>query len=566
MTKRLLVLALAISCGCRPPSRPESAWRTQSARVRSLDPVRASDVASALAVSRIYEGLVQYSWADRPYRLEPLLAESLPEISPDGRTYVFRLRAGIFFADDPCFRETCGRGRELVADDFVYSFKRLADPRTGSTGYWILRGYVEGLDDFRRAALEKPRTDYDEDVPGLQALSRYEFCLRLTRPHPQLLWALTMPYAVAVPREAVEFYGPAFDQHPVGTGPYILKSFQPNYRVEFAVNPKWRETHRREWGEGLPRVAHLIQYIVGDPATAWLMFLSGQLDVAPVSRDNWSAVFDARGEIAEALRTRGIRVETAPALDVAYIGFNMDDPILGANRALRQALACAFDFEQWAAFYGARVAKADGPVPPALGLPARANPHTFDLDRARSLLAEAGYPGGRDPATGRRLVLTLEVGQAENPEVRQSTELLVQMMDRIGVVIEPRYYNWPTFLERLERRQAQMFRLAWLADYPDAENFLQLFYGPNASPGPNRSNYSNREFDALYERAQTLPSVEDRMGLYDQMVRLVQEDAPWIFLHHSRTFVVVQPWVEEYRYHDFPWGMDKYYALRPRGP
>ncbi|MBU1692522.1 MAG: hypothetical protein KJ726_09260 [Verrucomicrobia bacterium] len=563
-------LVLLISaCGERSPSTAENIWHGQTARIRTFDPARAADVASAQAVSRVYEGLLQYAYLDRPYRVEPLLAEALPEISPDGLIYTFRIRRGLYFQDDPCFVASGGKGRELEAEDFVYSIKRLADRKTASSGYWIFRDRILGLDDFRAASDGVEATDYARPVEGLYAPDPHTLQIRLTRPYPQLAWVLTMPYAAAVPREAVESYGREFDRHPVGTGPFILASWRPNHHVEFVRNPKWAETGRVERhpaaDASIPLVDRVMLYVIGDPATAWLMFLDGRLEISGISRDNWDAVFGGGRELGAELTAKDIQWVRASTLDLYYIGFNMDDPVVGPNRRLRQALTRAFNSEEWARFYNGRVVRPNGPIPPGVvGAPDGPGPFPFDLEHARRLLAEAGYPDGRDPQTGRRLVLTLDLGQADNPEMRQSTDLFIQFMDRLGVVIEPRYNNWPTFLGRIERRQVQLFRLSWIADYPDAENFLQLFYSPNTSPGSNRSNYRNPEFDRLYEVARGLPDSNERTELYRRMAAIIQEDCPWIFTHHPTAYVLLQPWACHYKYHDFPYGMEKYYAVSRR--
>jgi oligopeptide transport system substrate-binding protein len=562
----LPVLVLLISaCGDRSALNAENTWHGQTARIRTFDPARAADVASAQAVSRVYEGLLQYAYLDRPYRVEPLLAEALPEVSPDGLIYTFQIRRGIHFQDDPCFTASGGRGRELAAEDFIYSIKRLADRKTASSGYWVFRDRIVGLDEFRAASDGAEATDYARPVEGLCAPNPSTLQFRLTRPYPQLAWVLTMPYAMVVPREAVEFYGRELDRHPVGTGPFILESYRPNHHVEFVRNPQWARTGRVERHPAsaapIPLVDRVLLYVIGDPATAWLMFLDGRLEISGVSRDNWNAVFGPGGELAPELNARGVRSVSAPTLDLYYIGFNMDDPVVGSNRLLRQALTCAFNTDEWTRFYNGRVIRPNGPIPPVEGAPGGPGPFPFDLERARRLLAEAGYPDGIDPRTGRRLVLTLDLGQADNPEMRQSTDLFIQFMDRLGVVVEPRYNNWPTFLGRVERRQVQLFRLSWIADYPDAENFLQLFYSPNASPGSNRSNYSNPEYDRLYEAARRLPDGPERTDLYGRMAAVIQEDCPWIFTHHPTAYVLLQPWAQNYEYHDFPYGMEKYYAV-----
>lgn len=550
----------------------DPALRSTTARFGGFDPAQASDQASVVATGRIYEGLLQYAYWDRPYRVEPLLAAAMPEVSEDGRTWRFRLREGIFFSDDPCFVETGGKGRELVAQDVVYSIQRIADVKVGSGGYWAFRGKVVGLDGFRTASQGDTPTDYDVVIAGLSAVGPHDLEIHLTQPYPQLPWVLAMPYAFVVPREAVEFHGSRFGSHPVGTGPYVLVSARQNHRYEYRANPTWAKTGRVETvpsdvptadaGRLLPLIPSLVDVVVGDPSTAWLMFLSGQLDRVDVSRDQWDSIITPEKELRPELAARGIVLSQSPQLAVSYTAFNMDDPVVGPNRKLRQALTCAFDADQWMEFQNGRIMTPTGPIPPGVaGHSDAPPPYAFDLERAKQLLAEAGYPGGQDPATGRRLILTLELGSADNPEARQAAELMASFMGRIGVVVEPSYNNWPAFMQKLARRQAQLFSLTWIGDYPDAQNFLQLFASENVSPGPNRANYVNPEFDRLYHRIIALPDSPERETLCRDAVAVVMEDCPWILTAYPMAFTVHHDRLRNYRRHDFPWGMEKHWRL-----
>ena len=585
------LLALAGGCGrgqLEGEGAPgEMVYFGETSKIRGFDPVKAGDVSSALAASKVFEGLLQYSYLDRPYRVEPLLAESLPKVSLDGLTYTFKIRKGIYFQDDPCFKETGGKGRELVAEDFIYSMKRISDMKNGSSGYWAFNDRIAGLDAWRESTGGEAPSDYSKEIEGLRALDRHTLRIKLTRPYPQLLWILTMHYSFAVPREAVEYYGKEFVNHPVGTGPYILKSYRQNYRYEFVKNPKWAETGRTgpepgrgvdrypdhaapgtdpqllaDAGKPVPFVDRIIQYVIEDSTTEWLMFLTGQLESSGVSRDNWEAVITQDKMLAGELAKRGIRLLSSPTLDLFYIGFNMDDPVVGRNKKLRQAMTCAFNTDEYIKFYNNRIIRPNGPIPSGVsGYSDKPSPFPFDIERAKKLLAEAGYPDGKDPKTDRRLQLTLELGSAENPEFRQAAELFANFMEKIGVVIKLSYNNWPTFLEKMERRQAQLFSLGWVADYPDAENFLQLFYTQNSSPGPNHSNYSNPEFDKLYEKIREMQDTPERTALYRQMSDIVVEDCPWILTMNPLAYGLQHQWLGNYVYHDFPYGMIKYYKI-----
>ena len=585
-----MALLLVAVCGCRrgPVERGgagEMVLYGQTSRIRGFDPVKAGDVASANVISKVYEGLLQYAYLARPYRLQPHLAEGLPDVSEDGLVYTFRIRSGIYFQDDACFTGTGGRGRELRADDFVYSIKRVADVKNESTGYWAFNDRIAGLDEFRDASKGEAPTDYGLVVEGLTAPDAWTLQIRLKRPYPQLLWILGMHYAYAVPREAVEFYGNEFVNHPVGTGPYRLTSWRHNYRVEFERNPKWVETGRVELypsegepgderlglladaGKPVPFIDRIVQYVIGDPSTQWLMFVTGQLESSGISRDNWDAVVTQERDLTGSLAERGVRLYTTPTLDVYYLGFNMTDPVVGSSadeetdrrhRKLRQALTCSFNSEEWVRFYNDRIVRARGPIPPGVaGYEEKGSPYPFDLDKARRLLAEAGYPEGLDAATGKRLQLTIELGSAD-PDTRESVEVTVDFFRQIGVLLNPNYSNWPTFLGKMERRQCQLYRLGWVADYPDAENFLQLFYGPNSSPGPNHSNYKNKEFDALYEQVRVMSDSSERTRLYGRMADIVIEDCPWVFMHHPMAYGLHNAWLGNYKPHDFPYGMGKY--------
>lgn len=549
-------------------------------RIRGFDPVTAGDVAASLAIARIYEGLLQYAYLQRPYRVAPNLAEKMPEVSADSLVYTFPIRKGIYFQDDPCFVKTGGRGRELTAEDFIYAIKRIADIKNGSTGYWAFNNRIVGLDEFHAASAGEPATDYNAQIEGLSAPDRYTLRIRLKEPYPQLLWVLTMHYAFAIPREAVEYYGAEFVNHPVGTGPYCLKSWRRNYRVEYGRNPKWKATGRverypvegseedRQAGrladadKPIPFIDRIVQYVVNDTTTMWFMFLTGQLESSGISRDNWDAVITSEKSLNRELAAMGIQMFSTPVMETYYIGFNMEDPLVGTNKFLRQALACAFNTEQYIRFYNHRVIRAIGPIPPGIaGFENQPAPYPFNIAKARALLARAGYPGGKDPKTNRRLKLNLDIGNPNDPEVRAAVELFSSFLEKIGVQIVPVYNNWPTFLARLERKQAQLFRLGWVADYPDAENFLQLFYGPNSSPGPNHCNYRNKEFDALYEQARVMPDSPQRTALYRKMAALVVEECPWIFEQHPLAYGLHHGWLKNYKPHDFPYGMNKYHAL-----
>ena len=587
------VFLCLLLAGCGDFRRPdnngsEEVSYSQTSRIRGLDPAVSGEVSSSLAISRLYEGLLQYDYLARPYKLIPALAEAMPKISDDGLTYTFSIRKGIFFHDDPCFPG--GKGREMNASDFIYSMKRVADVKNASSGFWAFNKRIKGINAFHDASKGPAPTDYDIPVEGLQALDPYTLQITLTEPYPQFLYILAMHYAFAVPREAVEFYGRDFVNHPVGTGPYELVEWRRNSRIEFVRSPKWAETGRVETyptngtpeqvnaglladaGKPIPFIDRIVQYVIDDSTTSWMMFLAGQLGVSAITRDNWDAVITSSKQLNESLASRGITLVSSPTLDIYYLGFNWDDPVVGEstdpdqnrrNRTLRQALSCAYDFDQMNQFMNHRLYPIGGPIPqPLAGSLTEPSPYSFNLEKARKLLVEAGYPEGIDPNTGRRLELTMELGGA-TANARQMMELMADMYRKIGIVLKANYNTWPAFIEKMNRRQAQLFQLGWVADYPDAENFLQLFYSKNQSPGPNHTNYRNGDFDRMYEQVRVMQDSPERTAMYKQMAQIIIEECPWIFLYQPMDFGLTQSWVENYVSHAFPYGIGKYRRIRP---
>jgi len=562
----------------------ESISYSRTSRIRGLDPAKSGEVSSSLAISKIYEGLLQYDYLQRPYKVVPLLAEEMPTVSDDGLEYIFKIRKGIYFQDDPCFIN--GKGRELTAHDFVYSIKRVADVKNSSSGYWAFDGRIEGLDDFRDLSSKSNKTNYSYPVSGLKALDNHTLLIKLTSPYPQLLYILTMHYSYAVPFEAVNYYAESFVNNPVGSGPYILDKWKRNSRIEFVRNPKWKQTSRNDKypsfaskdqkdrgllndeNKNLPFIDRIVQFVIDDDTTQWMMFLSGKLDSSNISRDNWDVVINPEALLTKDLKDKGIKLSSSPILTISYLGFNWDDPVVGdtgsedqriKNRKLRQALSCAYDFNRMNKFMNNRLYPINGPIPkPLNGSLDNNSPFQYNLIKAKKLLEEAGYPNGINPLTGRRLELIMEVGSKGSGDTKQMLDLMSDMYDKIGIKLIPSFNTWPAFIEKLNRRQAQIYQLGWVADYPDAENFLQLFYSHNESPGPNHSNYRNDEFDKLYEKIKPMHDSLERTKILKQMSEIVINDAPWIFLYQPLSFGLSHSWVENYEYHAFPYGMGKY--------
>ncbi len=476
-------------------------------RVDSMDPVEAQSVYDSKAVALVYETPLEIDYAARPYRLIPGVCE-LPDVSADGLEYVFRM-----VPDAP-----------VRAADVVRAVKRLTDPANPSSGSWTMKNVSsvagEG-DSIVRIVLKKRQHVFP--------------------------WLIAMPYC-SVMREDGS-----------GTGPYTLESWWRNHEMVFAINREWRG-----WSKpcGVPGEPYSkIRFLtVDDTSTQWLMFLKGELDyLGEIARDNWGAVIDSSGNLDGRLSAAGVRLcGGRPAMEVRYIGFNMNDPVVGGNPALRRALSCAFDSATWKAFYNGSIEPADGPVPPGVeGRLEAPGEYAFDIERSRSLMAEAGYPGGIDPATGRRLKLTLSIGRPTQ-DSREAGELLASFFAAAGVEIKLDFKTWDAFLSAVNKGHTQMHMLGWVGDYPDPENFLQLFHSSNSSPGPNHSSYSNPAYDREYDLAMECADPAERNAHWAECQRIVRSDRPWIFMHYTKNYSLVRPGVLNYIPGDFPYGHEKY--------
>jgi len=553
---------------------------------KGFDPVESGDTESAMMVARVYEGLLEYDYLARPYRAIPRLAEAMPEISSDGLCYTFRLKKGVRFPDDPCFPG--GKGREVTAEDFIYSFLRVLDPHLESEGDWIFVRHVLGAKEWMKKMGDAPASaTYKETVPGFVAVDSHTLRIQLVKPYPQLKWVLTMPYAFAVPHEAVTYYGEKFREHTVGTGPYRLKSWRRRYRTELVRNPFFsgqkypsegapgdREAGLLEdAGKALPLVDRIVNYDMDEYYTLWQMFLAGEIYSSGLNKDYFEKAITPQLGLSDDLKKRGVRLYKTPEMSTWYIGFNMKDSVVGSSadpvtnekhKKLRQAFACALDqVKLCEVIYNDRYIPANSPIPPNVtGHSEQSYVYQFDVARAKRLLAEAGYPDGKD-AQGKRLRLAMIMPGAGSTDARQEAEFFADYLRAIGVELDVQQLSFTEYLRREHDGITQVFHAGWIADYPDGENFLKLFFSLNKCPGVNSANYENPAFDKLYEQAVVMPESPERTALYEKMAALVMEDCPWALLNYPLTYGLYQPWFQNYKPHEFPYANSKFYKVLP---
>ena len=497
--------------------------------------------------------------------------------------------------------------RELTAADYVYEIKRLAHPRVNSPIFGHMADYIVGLKDYGetlKAAVKQRGADKSKaawldlrtfDISGVKVIDRHRYSVTVTGKYPQFLYWMAMPFFAPIPWEADQFYSQpgmaeknfSLDWYPVGTGAYMLTENNPNARMVLARNPHFRgEPYPSEGepgdqaagllddaGKTMPFIERIVFVREKEQIPYWNKFLQGYYDKSGISSDNFDQAIksgsDGESGLTPEMEARGINLRTSLATTSYYLSFNWLDPVVGGTdpntaeraRKLRQALSIAVDFEEFISiFLNGRAIAAQGPIPPGIfGFKEgreSINPLVYEwkdhgpkrksIDAARKLLAEAGYPGGRDARTGEPLVLYLDTTD-RGPGDKARLDWYRKQFANLDVQLEIRTTDWNRFQEKIRKGNTQMFFLGWNADYPDPENFLFLLYGPNSaakSDGENKANYANPAFDALFEQMKNMDNGPERQAVMDQINLLLHQDAPWMWGFHPKSFGLSHAWMK----------------------
>lgn len=555
----VMITLLVVSCSKQNNFDEREINLISLEKIAGYDPINASDRYSGNEAGKVYEGLFEFHPLKRPYELMPNLAESLPVVSADGLTYTFKIKKGVLFHDSPAFKD--GLGREMKSDDVIYSIKRLADPKLNAKGWWLLDDRIAGLNEWRTKYSTAEATNYAEEVEGLKKIDEYSIQIKLKKPFPQFLYALAMPYTFIVAKEAVEHFGKEFLNHPVGTGPFILPKYDQSNFITYVRNPKFRDKFYPSEGEEgddklglladagkkIPLVDKINVHIITESQPRLLSFLKAKDDLLEVKDNNIPQVITPNRDLKEEHKEKGVRLVMKPMLDVTYFAFNHEVPLF-KNKKLRQAMNMAYDRATYNKLFHENTAvDAHGPVPPGLAGNRKEfkNPYVkFDIEQAKKLLAEAGFPGGKG-------LPTIVVQTRSDTVARQQVEFFEKCMEKIGINIDVGMNTWPELVNKVTKKQHQMYTMAWGADYPDAENFLGLLYCPNQSPGSNGANYCNPEFDALYKQATILQDSPDRTSMYEKLNEMAALDVPWIFGFHRNEIYVAQAWLKNFKHMEF---------------
>jgi ABC-type transport system substrate-binding protein len=535
-----------------------------------FDPAAVHDLYSGTVVQAMHETLFTYDYLARPSKIVPLTAEAMPQISDEGKTWVVKLRKGILFTHDPVFK---GKPRELVAEDYIYSLKRLMDPKIRSPWAFLVEGKFVGLDELAADAKKTGKFDYDRKIPGLEAVDRHTLRIRLVATDYNLPYVLAHEPTSAVAREVIEAHAGADGRvqgHPVGTGPYRLEQWMRSSKIVLVANPVYRGFNwsftstdaddqrlvTQMKGKRMPQVGRVEISIIEEDQSRLLAFQNGELDIMNLEGPLAPNVLDG-DKLKPEFAKKGVRLSRIVDPEISYLYWNLQDPVVGGltkdKIALRRAMAMSYPVhEDIKVARNGQAVEAKYPIPPGVvgHRPDWVSSIRYDPAGANALLDKFGYKRGTDGYRTLPDGKPLVVRHSSRPDTaaRQLDELVKKSMDAIGVRVEFHKDKFPELL-KLEKQCKLQSRIAsWIADYPDGDNFMQLLYGPNTFQS-NNACAKIPEYDRLYEKTQRMPPGKERDKLYDEMTRIIETYAPWRLTISRYRNQLVQPRVQGYRKH-----------------
>ncbi len=555
----------------------------------NFDPAQISDLYSRTVAGGFFDAPLEYEYLARPVRARPSTAAAMPEVSADFKTITVRIKPGIYFADDPAFK---GKKRELTAEDYVYSIKRFYDPRWKSPNLYILEiAKILGLSELRKKLMaENKPFDYDIQVEGLRALDRYTFQIRQGLADPRFIDSLVGgSFLGALAREVVELYGDKIGEHPVGTGPFVLKEWKRSSRMVLARNPNYREVLYDESppasderlvriaaqfkGKRLPMVDEVRISIIEEAQPLWLSYLNEEQDLIRGVPAEFSAVAFPNNRLAPNLARKGVRMVRFAQPDVAMTYFGMENPVVGgyepAKVALRRAISLAVDIEREILLVRRNQAiPAQGIIAPGhSGYDAAAKTEMSDFNpaRAKALLDIHGYvdrngDGWREQPDGKPLLL--EYATSPDQVSRQLSELWQKNMKALGLRIEFKTAKWPENLKSSRAGKLMMWGVGWTTGSPDGDQFLVLGYGPNKG-GANHARFDLPAYNALYEQQKVMPDGPERNAVMARASQLLVAYMPYKVHVHRIGTDLAHPWVLGYERNVFTSAFWKYVDIDP---
>lgn len=579
---RSIVLVCAAAATLFPPLNAPTLAAAQLKVLKTVmrtsetgfDCQRLSDVYSNAICEQIFDTPLEYDYLARPVKLVPNLLLEVPQPEENGRVYTLRFRPGIYFTSDPAFN---GQKREIIAADLEYSLKRLMDPAMASPNSWLVDGRIAGLNELAAQATKTGKFNYDAKVPGLQVLDRHTLRITLMKPDFNFLYIFAMPQTAPLAREVIEHYGDDIMAHPVGSGPYKLGEWLRRSKIVLVRNPEYRGSYldatyanpNDDWdkeviksigGKKLPLIDQVEVYPIESEQSLFLAFMNKEHDITPEVPASYHAQVMPNGKLAASLADQGVKafVELQPG--ITFDIFNMDDPVVGGydpqHTALRRAMVLGHNRNQEITVIRKNSAMAaQSPLPPGVvgyDPTFTAKDQDYDPIRARALLDTFGYidrdgDGYREQPDGSPLTIAYK-GYSGGLTYRELNALWIKSMAAIGIRLTTTATQFAELIRDQKAGKFQMTGAAWLLDYPDAENFLQLLYGPNKGIS-NSARFDLPQFNELYRQAAALPDSPQRNAIYAEMNRYVLAYAPWR-LGTIRSYIhVMRPWVHGFKKH-----------------
>lgn len=567
-----ILLSSSVSSFAQSPADPKKVLRyVFPVAETGFDPAGVHDLYSAHVNGSIFETLFTYDYLASPAKLVPRTAVALPEVSADGLTYTIRLQKGIYFAADPVFK---GKKRELTSADYVYTFKRLLDPSLRSPNSWLLDGRILGMEVLLKQAQKTGKFNYDQSVTGLQTPDRYTLVIRLTSPDQNFPMLLAHQPAGAVAREVIEKYRDKAGfvmGHPIGTGPYMLSRWTPGSRIILKANPDFRsfvwnfkastpedqKIVKAMQGKKMPQIGEIDIQVMEEGQSRWLSFIKDEVDLFALDGElTVQALQD--GKLKPELVKKGVQLSriTDPSIDYHY--WNMQNPIVGGlsqdKIALRRAMAMAFSADNYInILQKGDSQKMQAPIPSGVvgydpnyrsSIPYSVKAANLLLDRYHYKVAADGW---RTQPNGKPLVIEMTLS-GNNLRSQQQAEFWKKTLDSIKIKMTTKSMPFAEAL-KLEKQCKTMFKAsAWIADYPDADNFMQLFYGKNIKI-TNNGCVKIPEYDRLYEQAQKMTPSPERDAIYAKMSRLLEVYMPVQVIGARYRNILAQPRVIGFKKH-----------------
>jgi oligopeptide transport system substrate-binding protein len=513
----------------------------------SLDPVNAATIHANHIVVNIYDTLYRYKYLTRPYQIVPNLAVAMPEVSDDGLIYTIKIKKGVFYADDLAFPN--GKGREVIAEDLVYSIKRHFDVTNRSQGSWLWAGKIIGVKEWKEAG-----SNYSQTIEGLKAVDSHTIQIILFAPYPQLIHTFAQGFSALVPHEAVDYYGREFSVHPVGSGPFKMLRYESSNYALMIRNIKYRQepidlafegydpTLHKQYGidkiagKSPPLVDALKLDFIKESASRWASFNKGnEINFSGVPVEQVDQILSQKKPTLILTPQMDEKYYMSHTIEAGFVhtDFNMHDPLIGynddpvrekRNKLLRCAIRSAFNWqERNDVFYSGIAVIYPGIIPPVVPEfdPQLSNSSTLrNVDEAKRLMLEGGWTKNNVP--------TLVYGGVASVTTRQFYEQFRGWMKDIGFpedkVVFDSYASFGDFNKAVKQAKIMVIGMGWGLDYPDAQNTLQLFYGPYGSPGSNNANYNNPEYNRLYEHTSVMQPSTERTKLYRKMNNMIIDD------------------------------------------